>query len=97
MFRHKENARLMPCLEDMSEGWGRGQSNFKAPDNNIDTFKEGEELISQYLELEKDIIIEEEKLNALKTKETVLLNKIMNNPGLTKLLSEISEKNCKTK
>lgn len=85
MFRYKENSRLMPCLEDMSEGFG------------IVSFSECKDLISEYLELEKEIGIEKAKLFLLENQKNKLLNKIMDNPELNKLLSEISKKENESK
>ena len=85
MFRYKENSRLMPCLEDMSEGFG------------IVSFSECKDLISEYLELEKEIGIEKAKLFFLENQKNKLLNKIMDNPELNKLLSEISKKENESK
>ena len=80
MFRYKENSRLMPCLEDMSEGFG------------IVSFSECKDLISEYLELEKEIGIEKAKLFLLENQKNKLLNKIMNNSELKKLFSDMTEK-----
>ena len=85
MFHYKENSRLMPCLEDMSEGFG------------IVSFSECKDLISEYLELEKEIGIEKAKLFLLENQKNKLLNKIMDNPELNKLLSEISKKENESK
>ena len=102
MFRYKENSRLMPCLEDISEGFCSRTIVFKGPKDDVatkDNFIEGKELILEYLDLEKKITIEEGKLSALKNRKNDLLNKIIHNSEINKLFFEMSkqENTCKTK
>ena len=92
MFRFKENARLMPCMEVWGETARITNIKRKNTQDKKSSIEEGKDLISKFLELEKQIDTEETKLFILKNKKNELLNKIMNNSELKKLFSEMTEK-----
>ena len=98
MFRFKENARLMPCLEDV--GLGSGQTHSKEETNKSTiTYFEGICLIVEYQELQEKINVLKEEINVLKeeisgleNKQSEISNKLNTNPILMNVLKEaISE------
>ena len=95
MFRFKENARLMPCMEQCGPHAYSGWTGAEDTQSTKATVEGGKELILKYLEFEKLIEKEEAKLLILKTVAEDLLNRIMENPEIKKLFTEMTEESSK--
>ena len=95
MFRFKDNARLMPCMEQCGPHAYSGWTGVEDTQSTKATVEGGKELILKYLDFKKQIEMDEAKLLILKTVAGDLLNRIMDNPEIKKLFIEMTEESSK--